>query len=150
MTYIENKKAKMRFSIMETFDAGIELLGSEVKSVRQKHGSLDGAHIVVRGGEAFITGMTIPPYQVSNTVTSFNPERNRKLLLNKKEIAQLSDAESKKGLTIVPLSVYNKGRYVKVQVAIVRGKAQADRREDIKRQDANREADRAMKSRKLA
>jgi len=150
MTYIENKKAKMRFSIMETFDAGIELLGSEVKSVRQKHGSLDGAHIVVRGGEAFITGMTIPPYQVSNTVTSFNPERNRKLLLNKKEIAQLSDAESKKGLTIVPLSLYNKGRYVKVQVAIVRGKAQADRREDIKRQDANREADRAMKSRKLA
>lgn len=150
MTLIENKKARMRFSIMETFEAGIELLGQEVKSVRAKQGSLDGARVLVRAGEAFIAGMTIPPYQALNTAASYDPERTRRLLLSKKEIALLADAESKKGLTTVPLMVYNKGRYIKVQVAIVKGKTNVDRREDIKRLEAQREADRAMKVRKLA
>lgn len=150
MSFIENKKARMRFAVKETFEAGIELIGAEVKTLRAKHGSLDGAHIVIRGGEAYITGMTIPPYQASNTATSYDPERNRRLLLQKKEIALLSEAESRKGLTVVPLSVYNKGRYIKMQVAIVQGKDKADRREDIKRLEAEREADRVMKTRKLA
>ena len=150
MTYIENKKARMRFAVLETFEAGIELLGSEVKSVRAKQGSLDGARVLVRGGEAYIAGMSIPPYQVSNTTASYNPERTRKLLLSKKQIASLSEAESKKGLTTVPLMVYNKGRFIKVQVAIVKGKTNVDRREDIKRLEAKREIDRALKIRKLA
>ena len=141
---IENKKARMRYTMVETYSAGLELSGSEVKALRGKHGSLDGARVIVRGGEAYLVGMTIPPYQASNTSKSYEPDRTRRLLLKKSEIAALSEAESKKGLTVVPLSLYN-NRYVKVQVAIVKGKGKADRREDLKRQDDKRDMDRALK-----
>lgn len=141
---LENKKARMRYTLVETYSAGLELSGTEVKALRSKHGSLDGARVVVRGGEAYLVGMTIPPYQASNTLKSYEPDRTRRLLLKKSEIAELADAESKKGLTVVPLSLYN-NRYVKVQVAIVRGKGKADRREDLKRQDDKRDMDRALK-----
>lgn len=133
----------MRYSIIETFSAGIELLGSEVKSLRTKHGSLDGARVVVRAGEAFVVGMTIPPYQGAS-LKDYDDARTRRLLLSKKEIAELADAESKKGLTIVPFEVYN-NRHVKVRIGIVRGKSKVDRREDIKAQDAKREASRVLK-----
>lgn len=146
-TLVENKKARLRFSILETYSAGLELSGAEVKSVRAKQGSLDGARIIVRGGEAFLVGATIPPYQPANTQKGYDPERPRRLLLAKKEIAELADAESKKGLTTVPLEMYNAGRYLKLRLAIVKGKGKADRREDLKRQDAMREADRALRSR---
>lgn len=141
---IENKKAKLRFSLVEAFSAGLELSGSEVKSLRSKHGSLDGARVIVRGGEAYVTGMTIPPYQVGNTDKSYDPERPRRLLLTKEEIAKIADAETKKGLTTVPFEVYN-DRYVKMRVAIVRGKGKADRREDLKKKEAKREAERILK-----
>lgn len=143
---IENKKARLRFSILETFSAGLELSGAEVKSLRAKQGSLEGARVVVRGGEAFLVGATIPPYQAANTKKDYDAEKTRRLLLNKKEIAELADAESKKGLTTVPLEVYNAGRYIKLRVAIVKGKGKEDRREDLKRQDAMREAERALRS----
>jgi SsrA-binding protein len=141
-TLIENKKARLRFSILETYSAGLELSGAEVKSLRGKRGSLEGSRIVVRGGEAFLVGSTIPPYQMANTPETYDPEKTRRLLLNKKEIAELADAESKKGLTIVPLEVYNAGRLVKLRLAIVKGKGQEDRREDLKRQTDMREAER--------
>ncbi len=141
---IENKKARMRFTVVETYSAGLELSGSEVKALRGKHGSLDGARVIVRGGEAYLVGMTIPPYQASNTPKTYEPDRTRRLLLKKSEIAALSEAESKKGLTVVPLSLYN-NKYVKVQVAIVKGKGKADRREDLKRQDDKRDMDRALR-----
>ena len=141
-TLIENKKARLRFSILETYSAGLELSGAEVKSLRGERGSLDGSRIVVRGGEAFLVGSTIPPYQMANTPETYDPEKTRRLLLNKKEIAELADAESKKGLTIVPLEVYNAGRLVKLRLAIVKGKGQEDRREDLKRQTDMREAER--------
>ena len=140
MNLIENKKARLRFTILETFSAGLELSGTEVKALRSKMGSLDGSRIVVRGGEAYLVGSTIPPFQVANAVKGYDPEKTRRLLLNKKEIAELADAESKKGLTTVPLEVYNAGRYIKLRVAIVKGKGKADRREDLKRQDAMRDA----------
>src|SRR3990167_6860719 len=127
-TLLQYKKALMRFAPQERFAAGIELSGQEVKALRAKLGSLDGSRVVVRGGEAFILGMTIPPYQVANAGKDYDPERARRLLLNKQEIAELADAESKKGLTIVPLEVYTSGRNVKVRIAIVRGKGQADKR----------------------
>lgn len=145
MTLVEYKKAFLKYAPLETFAAGLELLGTEVKALRARQGSLDGACVVVRGGEAFIVGMTIPPYQVANTARSYDPERPRRLLLAKKEIAALAAAESKKGLTIVPLDVYTRGRFVKAHVAIVRGKGKSDRREDLKKRDALREAARAMK-----
>ena len=141
---IENKKARLRFEVLETYTAGLELHGFEVKSLRAKLGSLEGSRVIVRGAEAFVVGMTIPPFQVANAPKSYDPERPRRLLLSKKEIVELLDAESKKGLTVIPLEVYN-NRYLKMAVAIVRGKGKADRREDLKRLEAKKEADRALR-----
>ncbi len=144
---IENKKARMRFAILDTITAGIALTGGEAKAVRNKMGSIDGARVVVRGGEAFLIGMTIPPYQVANTKEDYEPEHPRKLLLKKKEIVELLDAEDTKGLTTVPLSLYNAGRYIKVSIGIVRGKGKADKREDIKKREAEKESARILKRR---
>lgn len=146
MILVEYKKALLKYAPVEEFSAGIELLGGEVKALRGKLGSLEGARIVVRGGEAFLVGMTIPSYQAANT-KGYDAERTRRLLLSKGEIAALADAEAKKGLTIVPLEVYTKGDLVKVRVAIVRGKGKSDRREDIKKRDAARERERVLKNR---
>jgi SsrA-binding protein len=147
MTLVEYKKAFLKYTPLESFAAGLELLGTEVKALRNKLGSLDGARVVVRGGEAFIIGMTIPAYQAANTAKSYDPERARRLLLAKKEIATLLAAESKKGLTIIPLEVYTAGRFVKARVAIVRGKGKSDKREDLKKRDAERETGRVLKNR---
>jgi SsrA-binding protein len=145
MSLIRNKKAHFDYDILETFEAGLDLHGFEVKSLRDGHGSLEGAYVIVRGGEAFIVGMTVPPYQSINTPISYDPTRTRRLLLSKKEIAQLSDAESIKGLTIVPLSVYNKKKFLKTEIAIARGKKQFDKRETIKRREAEIEMRRSLK-----
>ena len=147
MTLLEYKKAYLKYAPQETFAAGLELTGGEVKSLRNKNGSLDGSRVVVRGGEAWLLGATIPPYQAGNTPKDYDPERTRRLLLKKAEIAQLADAESKKGLTIVPLEVYTARGLIKVKVAIVRGKGKADKREDLKKRDALREQERLLKSR---
>jgi len=144
---IENKKARLKYAAQESFAAGIELLGGEVKALRGKEGSLDGARVVVRGGEAYLVGATIPPYQGKNASKDYDPERPRRLLLKKEEIRQLADAESKKGLTIVPFELYTSGRNIKARVVIVRGKGKADRREDLKKRDALRETERILKSR---
>jgi SsrA-binding protein len=147
MSLIENKKAHLRYTVLETFQAGLELSGGEVKALRKKQGKLDGSRVIVRGGEAFIVGMQVPPYQPSNTSDDYDPERTRKLLLTRGEIAELGAAEERKGLTIVPLQVYNSGRYLKVRVAIVRGKGKSDKREDLKLKDAKLDMDRALKRR---
>ena len=147
MSLIVYKKATLRFAPIETFSAGIELLGNEVKALRSKLGSLDGARVVVRAGEAFLVGMTIPPYQMANTAKGYDPERTRRLLLTKKELRELAGEEAKKGLTIIPLEVYlNKG-LVKIRIAIAKGKGKEDRREDLKKRDASREASRVLKNR---
>ena len=147
MALLENKKVHLRFAVLETFQAGMELSGGEVKSLRNKLGSLEGSSVVVRGGEAYLVGATIPPYQAANTDVAYDPERNRRLLLNKKELHELMEAEDRKGLTVVPIEVYNAGRYIKVRVAIVRGKGKADKREDLKKKDDEREIARVMKNR---
>ena len=147
MTLVEYKKAFLKYAPLQSFSAGLELLGTEVKALRSRLGSLDGARVVVRGGEAFIVGMTIPPYQSANTTKSYDPERARRLLLKKKEVAELLAAESKKGLTIIPIEVYTSKRFVKARIAVVRGKGKADRREDLKKRDALREVSRIMKNR---
>lgn len=147
MTLIKNKKAPILYETLETFSAGIELLGQEVKALRGGHGSLEGARVVVRGGEAYIVGMTIPPYQAANMPKSYEPERPRRLLLTKKEIATLATEESKKGLTTVPFEVYTSRNLIKARIAVVRGKGKADRREDLKKRDAMRETGRLLKNR---
>lgn len=147
MNLIEYKKAKLKYEILDEFEAGLELHGFEVKSVRNKQGSLDGAHITVRGNEAYLIGGYIPPFQPANTPESFDPYRNRKLLLNKKELAELAGKEKEKGLTIVPISLYNKGRVIKVRVAVVRGKKKHDKRETLKKRDTDRDLRRSFKTR---
>lgn len=147
MALVEYKKAFLKYAPIESYSAGIELTGQEVKALRSKMGSLEGARVVVRGGEAFIVGMTIPPYQSANMPKNYDPERPRRLLLAKKEIAALATAESKKGLTIVPLEVYTTRDLLKARIAIVRGKGKADRREDLKKRDALRETGRVLKNR---
>jgi SsrA-binding protein len=145
MQLVYNKKAIFNYELADSFEAGIELLGSEVKSLRNKKGSLEGAHVLVRGGEVFLVGATIPPYQPANTPKKYDPERPRKLLLTKKEIAILQGAESQKGLTIVPISVYSKGRTLKLQLAIARGKKQYDKREVLKKRESKRAIERTLK-----
>ncbi len=145
MSLVQNKKAYFNYEILEKFEAGIELLGFEVKAIKAGLSSLEGAHVTVRGQEAFITGMNISPYQPKNTSKDYEPLRNRRLLLTKKEIAKLGGAEGQKGLTIVPLSVYNKGSKLKMELAIVRGKKQFDKRETIKKRDTEREVRRLEK-----
>lgn len=146
MSLIENRKAKFNYEVLETMESGIELLGHEVKSLRNKQGSLEGSRVVVRGGEAFLVGASIPPYQPKNTDKDYEKDRNRKLLLTKKEIGEISGAESKKGLTIVPISMYNKGKKIKVSVAIVRGKKKFDKRENIKKRETDRDIRRSLKN----
>ena len=127
--YAENRKAYFNYEVLEKYEAVIELSGIEVKSVRSGRMSLEGAFVIVRGGEVFLINANVPPYQVNNTPKDYDPLRNKKLLLTKKEIIELSGSEKNKSLTIVPMSVYNKNRKIKVQIALVRGKKQHDRSE---------------------
>ncbi|HUY62316.1 MAG TPA: SsrA-binding protein SmpB [Candidatus Paceibacterota bacterium] len=147
MALVENKKARLRYAVQDTYAAGMELLGTEVKALRARQGTLDGARVVVRGGEAFLVGATIPPFQAANAPKDYDSERTRRLLLTKKEIAELASADAKKGLTIVPLELYTSGRNVKARIAVVRGKGKADRREDLKRRDVARDVARLLKNR---
>ena len=138
-TLIDNKKVHFNYEILERFQAGIEMVGHEAKALREKLGALDGSYVTIRGGEAYLINSFIPPYQVNNTEESYDPRRNRRLLLTKKEILQLSEVEHQAGLTIVPISVYNNKRWIKIEIAIVRGKKQFDKRETIKKRDTERE-----------
>jgi SsrA-binding protein len=146
MSLIEHKKARLNYEVLEEFEAGLELLGTEVKAIRQKLGKLEGSHVIVRGGEAYIVGAHIPPYQIANAPEGFDPDRTRRLLLNKKELHQLSTYEGQKGLTIVPLEVYNKGTNLKVRIAVARGRKLHDKRDVLKKRDAKREIDRSLKN----
>ncbi|MBX4198401.1 SsrA-binding protein SmpB [Candidatus Parcubacteria bacterium] len=140
---LHNKKVGFDYEILERFEAGLELVGHEVKSLRNKLGSLDGSYVTVRGAEAFIINMSIPAYQ-QNNIKNYDPERNRKLLLTKDEILKLASIE--RGLTIVPITVYNKGRKIKIEIASVRNKKKFDKREVMKKKDAKREIERTLKN----
>lgn len=145
MPLTQNKKAYFDYEILQKLEAGIELLGFEVKSLKRGQGSLVGSRVSVRGNEAFVVNMNIPPYQPKNTPKDYDALRPRKLLLSKKEVLELSKIEGQKGLTIIPLSVYNKGRKLKLEIAVVRGKRKYDKRENIKKRDTNRELRRFLK-----
>jgi SsrA-binding protein len=145
MALIEHKRARFDYEILETFEAGLVLIGTEVKSLRKGQGKLEGAHVVVRGGEAFLVGSHIPAIQVKNAPAGFDPLRTRKLMVSQKEMALLSQKSDKQGLTIVPLSVYNKGRNLKLSIAIARGKKKYDKRETLKERDTKRSIERKLK-----
>lgn len=144
-TYATHRRAKFDYEILDTFEAGISLLGTEVKSVRKGQVKLEGGHVIVRGGEAFLVGITIPPYQAQNAKADYESDRTRKLLLSRKELAILEEKSEQAGLTLVPLRLYNTGRNIKVEVATVRGKKKADKRETIKSRDTKRDIERSFK-----
>lgn len=145
MALVSNKKAYFNYEIQEKLEAGIELAGFEVKALKGGRGSLDGAYVILRGNEAFLVNMHVPPYQPKNTPESYDPYRARRLLLHKREIEKLIGTEKQKGLTIVPLSLYASDGKIKADIAIVRGKKKHDKREDIKRRDLEREIGRKLK-----
>lgn len=147
MTYIQNRKIRFNYEILEKYEAGIELLGTEVKSIRSGKISLDGAFIIIRGEEAFLINANIEPYQIKNTPINYDSLRNRKILLTKKEIRELAQNQKNKNLTIVPISLYNKNRKIKIEIAQVKGKKKYDKRETIKKRDTDRELRREYKDR---
>ena len=144
---VDYRKARANYEILETVEAGIELLGLEAKSLKAGRGSLDGSHVLIRGGEAYLVNMLIPPYQEKNTPPSYEPRRNRRLLLTRAEIGRLADQAESRGLTIVPISIYNKSKLIKVSVAVVRGRKQYDKREVIKRRETDRAVRREFRDR---
>jgi len=147
MALVQNKKIHFNYEIQEKLEAGIQLHGFEVKALKQKKGSLEGTYVVFRNGEAFVQYIEIPPYQPANTPEWYEINRPRKLLLSRKELVSLQEADQEKGLTVVPVSVYNKGRHIKLEVAVVRGKKQYDKRETIKQRDVERDLGRSLKNR---
>lgn len=143
--YTDNRKAFFNFEILETLEAGIELLGFEVKAIKNGRASLDGAYIIVRGREAFLMKSHITPFQQNNTPKEYDPLRNRKLILHKEEIKKLADIESEKGKSIIPLALYNNKNRIKVEIGIARGKKKFDKRESIKKRETDREIQREFK-----
>ena len=139
MSLITNHKAGFNYEFTEKYVAGIELFGFEVKSLRKKQGSLDGGKVLVRGGEAFLVGIYIPPYQAGNTPASYDPYRTRRLLLSKAQLLSLSTTEQAKTLTIAPHSLYLKNGLIKCEIALCKKKNARDKREDIKKDISRKE-----------
>ncbi len=146
MNILENKKINLSYDILETISAGIILTGSEVKSLRNNHGSINDSFVVFKDDSLTLVKAFIPPYQVKNTPPSYDPYQTRKLLLNKKEINAWFRKKSEAGLTIVPIRMYTENRKIKVLLGLARGKNKHDKREDIKKRDADREINRLMKN----
>lgn len=139
MEYLRNKKASFDYEFLETIEAGIKLSGSETKSVKAGHGSLTGAYVAVVSGELVLLGAHIPAWQEKNAPLGYDPYQTRLLLVHKKEVFHLLKSLQTKGLTVIPISLYSKGRYIKVQLAIAKGKKNFDKRESIKKRDLDRE-----------
>jgi SsrA-binding protein len=141
----KNKKARFEYSISENIEAGIMLLGTEVKSLREGKCSLAEGYIIEKGEELFLKNVTIAEYRHGN-INNHDPLRIRKLLLHKKEILKLSRVIREKGVSVVPLSIYFKGSLVKVELGIGRGKKLYDKRESIKERDDMKKIQREMKN----
>jgi SsrA-binding protein len=146
-TLAENKKAYFNYTILETFEAGLVLMGTEVKSIRLGNISLNGAYVVISAkAEPTLIGAHISPYQPGNDPAYYKPDQTRKLLLKKKEIEYLIGKSHQKGLTLVPLRVYNKKGIIKLEFGIGKGKREFDKREVAKEREGKREVERALKN----
>ena len=143
--YSENKKAYFDYEIIEKFEAGLVLLGQEVKSIRGGHITLTGSYVVFNSKqEPGLIGTKIPPYQPNNTPVDYNIERTRKVLLNKKEINYLQSRSKEKGFSLIPLKVYDNSGRIKLEFALARGKKKYDKKEKIKSRDIDREVNREL------
>jgi SsrA-binding protein len=141
---VSNRRATFNYEILETFETGISLLGTEIKSLRDNGGSLQEAYVKIINNELWLVGCTIAPYRYGN-VHNHEDRRERKLLMHKREIARLKEATQEKGLTIIPLAFYLKNGRVKVRIASAKGKKDFDKRSSIKERDANRSIQKALK-----
>lgn len=144
-TIAQNKKARHEYFILETLEAGIELCGTEVKSIRQGKVNMTDSYASVKDGEVWIKQMNISPFEQGN-IFNQDPLRERKLLLHKKEIRKLIGQLQQQGYALIPLSLYLKGSLIKVSLAVAKGKKLYDKREDIAKRDAKRNIDRAIKA----
>ena len=143
--YAFNRQALYDYEILEKYEAGLALAGLEVKAIRTGHISLKGAYVATQGEEAFLLNANIPPYQMKNTPAWYEPTRSRKLLLHKAEIRSLLGKTQQKGLTLVPLRVYNKSGKIKLEFALAKGKKEYDKRQKIGEREAKRKIQRALR-----
>jgi SsrA-binding protein len=141
----KNKKAYFNYEILEKFEAGISLVGQEVKSIKMGKMSLIGAYVVLRNEEVFLIGAKVPAYQPKNAPKNYDPQRTRKLLLRKSEIKHLIGKSRQKGLTMIPLMAYTRKSKIKIEFALAKGKTKIDKRETIKKREVEREIRRAMR-----
>jgi SsrA-binding protein len=142
--FSENRKADYDYTILEKFEAGLVLFGQEVKSIRTGHISLSGSFVTFQRGEPFLVGVKIPPYQPNNAGADFKEDRQRKLLLNKKEIDYLSGRVKNKGFSLIPLKVYDNSGRIKLEFGLAKGKHKYDKKEKIKGRDIEREVNREL------
>ena len=143
----DNRRARHDYTFLERVEAGIVLSGSEVKSLRQGHAVLQRAYADARDGEIWLVGLHIPPYEQAS-IEPHDPDRDRKLLLHRRQIEQLSSKTAEKGLTLVPTRLYFKGGRAKVEIALARGKEGRDKRRDIADRETKRRLERELKSRR--
>ncbi len=143
--FSENRKAYFDYEILEKLEAGLVLSGAEVKSIKGGRMNLAGSYVNFVSGEPYLVGASIAPYQPKNQPSDYDPSRTRKLLLNKKEINYLLSKTKQKGLTLVPVKVYNKGRRIKIEIGLARGKKQYDKREAISKRETARKIERELK-----
>ena len=144
MGKITNPNARRNYEILETYEAGIELVGTEVKSVFHGRANIREAFCIIKNGEAFVIGMHISPYEFGNRENK-EPKRTRKLLLHKKEIEKLNSKIKEKKLTLVPISMYMKRNKIKLEIGLAKGKKLYDKREDIAKKDVKRKLERYLK-----
>ncbi len=137
-TYAENRKARFDYEILDTYEAGVELRGFEVKAIKTGKANLTGAYVLIRNEQPFLINCDIPPYQPTNTPPDYNPTRQRRLLLNKKEVKELMGKTKESNLTIIPLKLYNKGGKIKLEIGLGRGRKKSDKRETIKQREWQR------------
>jgi SsrA-binding protein len=143
----DNRQARFQYEILETYETGIELAGTEVKSIRDGKVNLRDGFALVRNGEVFLHNVHISPHKTASQVFNHEPTRTRKLLLHRQEIRKLIGKVEQQGLTLVPLKMYLKRGWVKLDLALVRGKKLHDKRETIKKRDDQRDMQRALKNR---
>lgn len=141
---IENRKARFDYEVLETLEAGVVLLGAEVKAIKAGQVSLEGSRVVEIGGRYFVLGMQVPEYKYSHQ-EGYDPMRTKELLLKKSEMINLASKKTSSGLTLVPLSVYNKGALIKLELGLVRGKKKYEKREEMKKKAINKELAKRLK-----
>jgi len=142
--YSENKKAGYDYAILEKFEAGLVLFGQEVKSIKAGHINLSGTYVTIIREEPFLVGVKIPPYQPNNAGADYNQERQKKLLLNKKEINYLIGKTKQRGFSLIPLKIFDNNGRIKLEFGLAKGKKKYDKKEKIKKRDTDMEVNREL------